>query len=306
MPHQCDYELMVHGSDDIGNRMSTVHQREPEGHYSQSSSRPGTQDFRSRGCLCAAELRPEDIDAYLLSMRDRGLAGSTVTPTACLLRNFGRWLEKAGLVLSDPTICIDIDLDDEPLLAAPLSEAQVAALLDSIPQRCPVDLRNRAFLEILYGCGLRMREVLNATLDDLDRRAQTLLVTGKFGHQRIMPVMPSAMAAMEDCLTVRQGFLHGPDRGILFLSEVTGKGMKHNSVGQWLRRMGRRVLGDGVRVHPHAFRHAAAVHLLRGGADIRIVQEFLGHLDLDSTKTYLRLVPGHLRLDYDRAKPALA
>jgi len=169
-----------------------------------------------------------------------------------------------------------------------------------------VDLRNRAFLELLYGCGLRMRETLNATLDDLDRQAQTLRGTGKFGHERVMPVLPSAMAAMEDYLTVRQRFVRGPDRGVVFLSADTGKAMHHNSVGAWLGRLGRRALGDEVRVHPHALRHAAAVHLLRGGADIRNVQEFLGHLDLDSTKTYLRLVPGHLRVDYDRAMPALA
>jgi site-specific recombinase XerD len=259
--------------------------------------------FRGRGCLRAADLRPDDIDAYLLSLRERGLAWGSVVAQACILRNLGRWLAQAGLVLADPTLGIELDPDDEPLLAPPLSEAQVAVLLDAIPLRGAVDLRNRAFLELLYGAGLRLSEALGVTIHDLNRQGQVLLVTGKSGHQRELPLLTGTVAALEDYFVLRRELLQGPDLDLLFLSSKTGRRMSMCGVEQWLGRLGRRVLG--VRVHPHALRHAAAVHLLRGGMDIRYIQAFLGHENLDTTKTYLRLVPGHLREDYDRAMPSL-
>lgn len=258
----------------------------------------------SRGCQRAADLRPDDVDAFVLHLRERGLAPGSVNAAASSLRIFGTWLYRRGLVLSDPTLALDDMAEGEPLRAPPLSEAQVAALLDALPLRSVLDLRNRAHLELLYGCGLRISESLDATLDDLDRARRTLLVHGKGGHERLLPILPSAMAALEDYLALRRSLLRGPDRGILFLSSTTGGRLSATTFSGWLARWAQHSIGR--HVHPHALRHAAAVHLLRGGADIRHVQEFLGHADLDTTKTYLHLIPGHLRADYDKAMPALA
>lgn len=257
-----------------------------------------------RGCLRAADLSPDDVDAYLLHLRARGLASGSVKEAASSLRIFGTWLYRRGLVLSDPTLALDDIAGDEPLRAPPLSEAQVATLLDTLPLRSVLDLRNRAHLELLYGCGLRISESLDATLEDLDRPGRTLLIHGKGGHERLLPVLSSAMAALEDYIALRRTLLRGPDRGILFLSTRTGGRLCASTFATWLARWSQQAIGQ--RVHPHALRHAAAVHLLRGGADIRHVQEFLGHANLDTTKTYLYLIPGHLRKDYDQAMPALA
>jgi site-specific recombinase XerD len=123
---------------------------------------------RSRGCLRAADLRPEDLEAYLAERRERGLAPGYLANIAGALRSFGAWLERAGLVLSDPAAALESGDGDEPLRAPPLSEAQVSALLDAVPARTVIDLRNRALLEVLYGLGLRLQEAIGLILDRPD------------------------------------------------------------------------------------------------------------------------------------------
>src|SRR5665213_1704295 len=113
------------------------------------------------------------------------------------------------------------------------------------------------------------------------------------------------LAVVEDYLTLRRTLLHGPDHGALFLSR-RGDRLGGCTFWQWLRGHAKAVLGEAVKVHPHLLRHSIVVHMLRRGADIRHLQAFLGHADINTTKTYLRLIPEHLREDYDRAMPPLA
>lgn len=260
----------------------------------------------ARGCLRAADLTPADLDAYLLHVRARGCATATIGLALQSVRVWCAWLTRSGLLLSDPARTVLTIDGEDPLPEPPLSEAQVAALLAAVPGHQVIDLRNRAHLEVLYGCGLRLGESLDARVAHLDRGERTLLVHGKGGHERLLPILPSAWVALDAYLAVRRTLLRGPDTaGYLFLSGTGGR-LDDSTFRTWIRRLGHRVLGEDVRVHPHALRHALAVHLMRGGADIRHVQEALGHADLETTKTYLRLVPGHLRVDYDRAMPELA
>jgi len=112
------------------------------------------------------------------------------------------------------------------------------------------------------------------------------------------------VAALRDYLALRRTLVQGPDRGALFLGE-DGERLRITAFRQWLKRFARKVLGAERRVFPHLFRHSFAVHLLLGGADIRHVQELLGHADLDTTRIYLRLLPEELRADYEAAMPEL-
>lgn len=259
-----------------------------------------------RGCLRAADIGMDDIDAYMQHLGTRALATATLESIRASLRVFGIWLTRHGRVLADPTIDLDVRQRGEPPLPEPpLSEAEVAACIAGIPRRNAHDLSRRAHLELLYGCGLRLRESLDLRLTDWHPDDATLFVRGKGGHERILPVLPSAAAALANYLALRRSLLRGPDRGIVFLGR-NGLPVAESTFQQWIGRLAASVLGPERRVHPHLFRHSIAVHLLRGGADIRYVQQFLGHADIDTTMVYLRLIPGHLREDYDKAMPELA
>lgn len=124
---------------------------------------------------------------------------------------------------------------------------------------------------------------------------------GKGGKDRLLPLMGGSLAAARDYLAVRRDLVRGPDHGALLLGR-RGRRVNIKDLGRLLRRASR-VLG--FRVRPHLLRHSIAVHLLRGGTDVRYIQHFLGHSSLDMTKVYLRLVPGHLREDYDEAMPVI-
>jgi site-specific recombinase XerD len=259
-----------------------------------------------RGCLRAPDITPEDLDAYLHHLRARRLSTATMKSMRASLLVFGAWLARHGRVLVDPALCLDErERGEPPLPEAPLSEAEVAALLAAVPRRDAHGLSRRAHLELLYGCGLRLRESIELRVSDWDPIEQTILVRGKGGHERELPVLPSAAVAVRDYLALRRTLLRGPDRGVLFLGR-NGKPVVAVTFQQWISRLAHRVLGGERRVHPHLFRHSIAVHLLRGGADVRYVQQFLGHSSIETSLTYLRMVPGHLREDYDRAMPELA
>jgi integrase/recombinase XerD len=260
-----------------------------------------------RGCGRAADVVPADLDALLGDVRDRGWARSYRVHLAVLLKATFRWLHDQGRIVTDPARSVPIPRDGEaPLPAPPLSEAEVQAIFASLPRASVFDLRNAAALELLYGCGLRVSEVCALDMDDLDLSRQTLRVCkSKWGQDRLLPVMTTAVAAVQDYFALRRTLLKGPDRGILFLNQ-NGRRLVEGTINVWLNGLNDRRGPEAQRLHPHLFRHSIAVHLLRGGADIRHIQAFLGHADLNTTKVYLRLVPGRLKEDYDRAMPEIA
>lgn len=262
--------------------------------------------LHQRGCLRPADVNATDLDAYMLERQSQGLARESLRSFRTTIRGFFDWLHERGKILRNPANDLDLGTrNEQPLLLAPLSESDVTALLDAIPMHTAPDLRNRCFVELLYGCGLRLNEALTLRLADVQLDTGVLTVHGKGGLDAQVPLLPSAVAVLRDYLAVRRELVCGPDGGTLFLSR-DGKPMVAVSVQQWVKRLGKQVLGESRRVHPHLFRHSIAVHLLRRGLDIRYIQCFLRHADMDTTKQYLRLVPEHLREDYDRAMPHLA
>ena len=176
-----------------------------------------------------------------------------------------------------------------------------------MPRNSWQDLRNACLIEIYYGCGLRNAEALALDVRDIDLQRKSLHVrAGKGGQDRLLPLMSGAEAALQDYLAVRRRLLQGPDHGALFVSKLTGKRLSKTAVSHLFIALNESRGPDLPHVFPHLLRHSIAVHLLRGGADIRYIQMFLGHASLDTTKTYLRLVPGRLKEDYDAAMPDIA
>ena len=228
------------------------------------------------------------------------LPSSRKTAGTCL-RQFGRWLLDAGKVLRNPAADLHIpEPDEEPLPPTPLSEEQVVAVFDTVGRGSVVDLRIRLHLEMLYSCALRNSEAVNLDVADLDLDERTVLVrNGKGGKSRLLPLLAPAHCAAADYLALRRELLQGPDTGALLLSPSGARTPKW-WMQDHLYKLSRTI---GFRVFPHLLRHSVAVHLLRRGADIRYIQQFLAHEDLETTKVYLRLVPGQLREDYDAAMP---
>jgi site-specific recombinase XerD len=256
-----------------------------------------------RGHRRWASVTGADLDAWFLELRARGLRRASLDAFAYTVRGFGAWLAAQGRTLTDPAADLRVlDTDEADLPPAPLSEEQVVALFALVIPDSVAALRNRLHLELLYSCGLRNGEASSLAVGDLDLDSRTLLVrAGKGGRPRLLPLLAHTLSAAADYLALRRELLRGPDTGILLLSN-TGRRLPTEHMQRWLAVAGREL---GFRVHPHLLRHSIAVHLLRRGADIRHIQQFLGHADLETTKVYLRLVPGHLREDYDRAMPML-
>lgn len=256
------------------------------------------------------DMTPEHVDSFIEVTEKSGMAASSRRGRIMVARAFLGWLADAGRILFNPAahVIVHRNRDEENLPESPLSEVEVAELLESLPRRNAIDLRNIANFELLYSGGLRLGESIALDLRDVDLTNRILHVRkGKGiggGKPRDIPMMRGLHGSLRDYLALRRSLLRGPDHGALLLTKA-GKRVGKNAFSQfadWLN--GSRP--EKKRIHAHLLRHSIAVHLLRGGADIRHVQEFLGHESLDTTKIYLRLVPADLRKEYDKAMPEIA
>jgi integrase/recombinase XerC/integrase/recombinase XerD len=197
------------------------------------------------------------------------------------------------------------------LLASPRLESrlprvlrpdQLAALLDRIPASGPLEVRDRAMLELAYACGLRADEIINLDLDDADFDSEALRVTGKGSKTRMVPMGEPAGRALERYLrTARPALATSRAERAMFLSR-RGRRLSPSDVRRRLARWVREAAVAG-HVSPHTLRHSFATHLLEGGADLRSIQELLGHASVSTTQIYTRVEPQRLRSEYARSHP---
>ena len=264
--------------------------------------------LRERGCRRVADVTPEDLQVCMECLARDGRKASSRLQVAILLKQIFRWFQDRGLAISNPALGLSMPEEDlDALPPPPLTEAEVQALIAALPRNSWQDLRNACLIEVYYGCGLRNAEALALDERDIDFQRKTLHVrAGKGGQDRLLPLMVGTEAAIQDYLAVRRRLLQGPDHGALFVSKLTGKRLSKTAVSHLFIALNASRGPHLPHVFPHLLRHSIAVHLLRGGADIRHIQAFLGHAALDTTKTYLRLVPGRLKEDYDAAMPDIA
>jgi integrase/recombinase XerC len=262
----------------------------------------------STGVHVWQNVRPQHVDGYISFLERSALRFSSREQFVITARCFLRWLAERGSILSDPSCHLELPRptkDELPLLERPLSENDVAELLASMPRGNVIDLRNSAHIELLYSAGLRMGESVSLNVGDIDFSENVIRVRhGKGGKARDVPLMRGLASALKDYLCLRRGLLKGPDHGALLIAK-TGKRHTVAAFERYIAKLNRKRTGK-PHIHPHLFRHSIAVHLLRGGADIRYVQAFLGHDNLESTKIYLRLVPADLRKAYDAAMPEIS
>lgn len=262
---------------------------------------------RRCGCRRAAEVTYADLMALMQDQLARGVAKSTRVQLATTLHYVFRWLHDEGRIMRNPALRVPAPDDGErDLPKTPLTETEMGAFIASLPRHSVTDIRNIAIMELLYGCGMRRGEILRLTLADvdLDRRVLTIHES-KGGQSRILPIMHAAAVALRDYLAIRRSLLRGPDQGAVFLT-ATGKRLDEPSFGAIFRVINRLRGPDLPRIHAHLLRHSIAVHLVRRGADIHHVQAFLGHGNLNTTKIYLRMVPGQLAESYEKHMPDIA
>ena len=234
----------------------------------------------------AGDVRREDIVAFLANEREKGLKGSTRSRRTAAIRMFFRYLKERRLIAANPS-----DLMDAPkkALALPrvLSEQEVFALLDEVKGEDPVSLRDRAMLEVMYGCGLRVSELCDLKREDIVSEGELLRILGKGSKERIVPIGGAAGRALTAYLEgARESFSRGNlSEAHVFLSRF-GKPFTRQSVFKIVRQRAAAVGIAADRISPHVLRHCFASHMLSHGADIRAIQELLGHADIGTTQVY--------------------
>jgi integrase/recombinase XerD len=236
------------------------------------------------------------VSDYVAHLRAEGRRPASIARALSAVRNLHRYMVEEGAARLDPTGVVATPRIP-PGNPKALSETEVAKLLDAVTGRSPAARRDRALLEILYGTGLRISEVVGLSLADVDRRDHILRVSADGHRQRTVPLGACASDALEDWLAPGgRGELAGRGSEAIF---VNARGGRLTRQGAWgiVHHYGEAV-GLGDRLTPHVLRHSCATHMLERGADIRVVQELLGHASVTTTQQYTRL-----RSVYDGAHP---
>ena len=242
------------------------------------------------------------LRAYVAGLHQRGYARSTIARRLASLRSFFEYCRREKLVESNPARALRTPRQGRRLPHF-LSTDQVATLLETPASDQPAGLRDRAILETLYSAGLRVSELVAMDLGDWDRDGNVLRVRGKGRKERIAPVGRFAVAALGDWLEVRRPAADiGPsDHDAVFLNRF-GRRLTARSVGRLLEK---HIAAAGLDqlTSPHTLRHSFASHMLDGGADLRSVQELLGHKSLTTTQIYTHVSTRRLRETSERAHP---
>ena len=256
----------------------------------------------------AQQIAPEAVDARMLRrfagvLSERGNSRATVARKLAAFRAFYRVLVERGELEASPADLVASPKRDSDLPTV-LSRTEVDRLLDAMPVSTPLDLRDRALFELAYASGLRAAELVDLDVESLDRDGEQLRVEGKGAKTRIVPAGEHAWRAIDAYLERARPELAAAGDGrdtALFLSR-TGRRLATTDVRRRLRAALRHA-GVQAAASPHALRHSFATHLLDGGADLRTIQELLGHSSLSTTQTYTRVESKRLRKAYAQAHP---
>ena len=240
------------------------------------------------------------VESYVGALCDLGLAASSVERGVSAVKGFHRFMFREGISPSCPT-------SDLPLPAKPsrlpdvISREEAARLLDQPFPATAAGLRDHAMLEVLYGCGLRASELCGLDVRDAALDEELLRVFGKGSKERVVPILGSAARVLAEYLGQGRGELVGKKPNSAVFLNVRGGRITRQSVHAVVEKYGRMAGIEGL--HPHTLRHSFATHLLEGGADLRVVQELLGHADISTTQLYTHLDRSHIRRVYLSAHP---
>ncbi|MEI8105867.1 MAG: tyrosine recombinase [Actinomycetes bacterium] len=243
----------------------------------------------------------DELEQYTAKLRDDGLSTATVARRTAAARTFFRHLQLVGARGDNPAAELELPRRTRKLPRT-LSPAEAERLIEAANAATPRGLRDRALVELLYGTGLRVSEAMSLERNGVDLDERLVRVVGKGGKQRIVPVGREAVAALRRYLSRGRPHLDRRHRPELFLN-AKGGGLTRAGAFLILRRLAAAAGLEPERVHPHLLRHSFATHLLEGGADLRSVQEMLGHADLGTTELYTHISNRRRRELYFSAHP---
>ena len=247
------------------------------------------------------EATDEEVKAWLADLRGRGQAPSSVARRAAAARAFYRHLVLLGLRADNPAAEVDLPRRRNRLPRT-LSPAEVERLIDAANGTTPRSFRDRALVELLYGAGLRVSEAVGLDRGSIDLDNRLVRCTGKGGKERVVPLGREAAEAVRRYQARGRPYLDRRHRPELFLN-AQGGALTRAGAFLILRKLAGKAGLDPQRVHPHILRHSFATHLLEGGADLRSVQEMLGHADLGTTELYTHVSDRRRRDTYFSAHP---
>jgi tyrosine recombinase XerC len=252
------------------------------------------------------DLGPEDISyrllrGYAAGLSERELDRSTVSRKLAAARGFFDHLRRRSQIAQNPAELLP-NPRSESRLPRVLSADEMRTLLERVPAGAPLEARDRAMLELAYSCGLRCSEIVGLDLDAVDFESEQVRVRGKGGKERLVPLGEPAHQAIARYVERFRPTLSADPRERALLLSKSGRRLSPSDVTRRLARWVREAAIAG-RVSPHALRHSFATHLLEGGADLRSIQELLGHSSLSTTQIYTRVEPSRLRRAYGDAHP---
>jgi integrase/recombinase XerD len=243
----------------------------------------------------------EELERWLAAMRADGLSPSTVARRVAAVRTYFRHLILIGARSENPAASLQLPRRPRRLPRA-LSPAETERLIDAAIGTTPRSLRDRALVELLYGAGLRVSEAVGLERSSVDVEERIVRVLGKGGKERLVPLGRPAAEAVRRYLALGRAHLDRRYRPELFLN-ARGGPLTRAGAFLILRKLAEKAGLEPERVHPHLLRHSFATHLLEGGADLRSVQEMLGHADLGTTERYTHVSDRRRREVYFQAHP---
>jgi integrase/recombinase XerC len=243
------------------------------------------------------------IRGFLSQLYEKGLSKTSVARSLAAVRSLYRWLAREGVVEQNPAKLVATPKLPKKLPRVPTIEEMNSVLDGEMPQEAAFPERDRLMLELLYGCGIRNSELTGINLDDIRLSSEAILIRGKGKKERYVPFGGSATSALASYLPVRLQLLAGKHKNAsaLLINQRGGR-LTTRSVGRIIKKI---AVAKGLSpdVHPHTLRHAFGTHMLEEGADLRAIQELLGHERLATTQRYTQLSMKHVLQVYDQTHP---
>ena len=258
--------------------------------------------LQSQGLSDIRQITRQHILEYEGLLVQNGYAPSTIKRRMSALKGLFKFAYREGITEKNPMDTIALPKVPSKLPDV-ISINDISCILDSFSDASKAEIRDHAMLELLYGCGLRVSEICDLNLADLYLHDSFILVTGKGRKERVVPIGGAAMRTLLAYLNdVRQDFARkSPTASNAVFLNQRGKRISRQTVFNVSRKAG---LIIGIEnLHPHTFRHSFATHMLEGGADLRVIQEILGHADISTTQIYTHVDQSHIRAEYLAAHP---
>lgn len=246
--------------------------------------------------------RRQDMLSHLLDLKERNYAVTTVARKVAAAKSFFSFMIAEGKIKNSPMENITSPKVGKPLPDA-ISISQVRQLINQpAKSSAPEAKRDKAMLELLYASGMRVSELVSLNLDDIDLKGGSVRCLGKGNKERLVPIYQQAANVVDEYITqVRVNLVHSDTEQALFVNQ---RGDRLTRQGLWqILKAYAKSAGLSKQITPHTLRHSFATHMLRGGADLRSLQELLGHANISTTQIYTHLTSEHIRNTYDKAHP---